>query len=1005
MLVAAATAPDCLLAQSISVPNSNMQMPAPVIHGKPNLPNGWTLEKGKAKNVRAWNSPGSTSVAIGGGAVISHSIPLPELAPKLRTESSWRLVLAVDVTGNFGKKDGASELTAAIRNSETKAVLASNNFSIETAAPISEVAKPSIYASSFKAGGGKTESAFDGNRDTIWHSDYGTNTPKYPHHLTLDFGETKTLKGITYAPRKDGGNGTVKTAAVEVTNDGQKWRRVIDGEFKYPEVGQPQVIKFSKPVQCRAVRLVCLSEIRGAAFASCSELTPDVEGGFDGLAVTEKEEPVTVQRFFLPVDLTDKNWPAAVDIGLTVKSSRYVVVDGVHLMYIPNAATKAMLGKPNGHNGPDLLGAGSYGLEAMMVHQLPALPILQVLPNSPAARAKLKATDLIVGIENKFLPPGNVAPGFEWFESSHEALLGRAAMNSFAGGGSGQLNLKILRGNQVIDVPIRLRLPNEIGNADFLSNPETLELLNQDLIKRVVATQSDKGDWANDPIRTSLGGLALLSTGDAKHARQIKSAANWLMARNAEPGAGWYWHPSFSGIFLCEYYLATGDERALPVIQRMLKMMGSSFHTSKWGTKTFGHGPKGLPYGNKSLVAVMVHVLVFEELAGRCGVDSEIFEILTPYLESAWSNPAEGGHGGMGYNASYKDQGEFWSRSGLFGLALQMRGERDDMRGPLAEIMRERHPWFRNSHAYGEPGGTLGLIGLSQMNNSYFKEVFDQYRWWFALAWEKGQGLHFTIPHMGAPYMESRELINNGYAIVTNIHKSNLQILGGTKRNWLNVAKFPEPISDVMVLQGTDGLVRLQCKIPGPSIHYTLDGSEPNRKSTKFGEPFTVKPGSVVRAIAINKAGQSKIAERGFGYDKSSWKIVSANGDKDPAEAIKRANYAIDGDHMIGWIPDVGEGAIGFPYELVLDMGTEQQVTLAGIRFTFNNGAAAKITVLASKNPTKGFAKIGSQDFDKFTKDARVELKGKEIRYLKFVFENPFQQDGNLLMVGEIDVR
>lgn len=994
---------DRLEGQAISIKNAGMNPDAPLIHGNPNLPREWKLETGDVENVLAWNSPGDAAVAIGGGAILSQEVELPEIDAKWIQQSKWKLLLAVDVTGKFSTSDRPAELQATLKDSAGK-ILATKSFVIANDAPVSKIAKPSVQASS-SSRSGAPESAFDGDPQTIWHSDYGKKTPKYPHHLTLDFGETRILKGATYVPRINGGNGTLKTAAIQVSTDGKGWRNVIQGEFKYQTTGQEQRIVFDKPVKCRAMRLLCLSEIRGADFASCAELIPDLEGEFDGLEVESTESVPKIQRCFLPVELGKTNFPSRVNVSISSLSLRYVVVDRVHLMYVPENSTKKMLGKANGHNGPDLLGAGSYGFQGRMVHRLPAVSVISVKPGSPADQAKLETTDLIVGINGEFLPPGNVAPGFEWFESSHETLLGRAAMNAFGPGNNGNVTLNVLRGENIVQVPIKLRLPEEIGDPDFLTNTKTLEMLNEDLIDKVVATQAKNGSWNNDPIRTSLGGLALLSTGDPKHARSIKSAANWILARNAEPGPGFYWHPSFSGIFLCEYFLATGDARTLPVIERMLRMMGSTFHTSKWGTQSFGHGPKGLPYGNKSLVAVMVHVLVFEELAHRCGFESRIYETLTPYLDSAWSDPAEGGHGAMGYNASAKDLGEFWARTGLFGLRLSMSGIRTDMQDPLAEIMHQRHPWFRNSHAYGEPGGLLGLIGLSQMNRTYFEDVFQKYRWWFALAWEPGNGLHFTIPHMGAPYMESIELINNGYAIVTNIHKSQLQILGGNRRDWLKVSNIPVPMSDVLILQGKNGLVSLRCKIPGPEIFYTIDGRAPNRNSTKYRLPFEVQPGSVVQAVAISGRETSKLAKRGFGFDKTEWKVVSANGDSEKERGINRAKLAIDGDRRIGWIPDQGEGVQGFPYEMVIDMGQQRPVKLVGVSYIFQNGAAAKIRVQGSNRPTQGFKDLGVQSLESYSADARVELSGKQVRYLKLIFERPFKENSNLLMVGEIDVR
>ena len=990
-------------AQSIPIDNARLSIDGPLVHGKPGLPTAWKLAQGDAQGIRAWNSPGGTAIAIGDGTTLVQTVEVPAINPKWIEQSKWKLVLAIDITGKFSNSEQPAQLDVTIEDSNAK-VLATKQFEVTNDAPVSNIAKPSASASSH-ANNGPASRAFDGDPQTIWHSNYGKSTPTFPHHLTLDFGETRTLKGATYVPRADGGNGTLKKAALQISVDGERWQSVIQGEFKYEHKAQEQRIVLEKPVKCRAMRLLCLSEIRGAKFASCAELVPDLEGGFDGLDVATDEPAPAVQRCFLPLELDAASLPTSVNVSLSNSSLRFVIVNHLHLMLVPEQATTKMLGKANGQNGPDLLGAGSYGFEGRMVHQLPAISVISVKPGSPADRAKLKPTDLIVGINGDFLPPGNVAPGFEWFVSSHEALLGRAALNAFQDGNNGIVALDVLRDDKVIQLPIKLRLPEEIADAGFLTNPETLEILNADLIAKVVDTQQKNGGWNNDPIRTSLGGLALLSTGDSRHAERIKSAANWIMSRNAEPGPGFYWHPSFSGIFLCEYYLATGDVRALPVIERMLRMMGSTFHTSKWGTQTFGHGPKGLPYDNKSLVAVMVHVLVFEELAHRCGFESTIYETLTPYLLSAWSDPATGGHGAMGYNASYKDLGEFWSRTGLFGLKLKMSGLREDIQGPLADIMNQRHPWFRNSHAYGEPGGALGLIGLSQMNPAYFENVFEQYQWWFALAWEPGNGLHFTTPHMGAPYMESIELINNGYAIVTNIHKSQLHILGGKQRDWLDVSRIPVPISDVMILQGTDGLVRLRCRIPGPEIFYTTDGEVPNRKSNKFNSPFRIQPGSVVRAVAISGRETSQVAERGFGYDKTDWKIIAANGDSNQQRSIDRAALAIDGDQRIGWIPEQGEGVQGFPYELVIDLGQQRSVNLAGISYVFDRASASSIRIQGSNQPTKGFKNLGARDFEKFVADARVELDGSQVRYLKIIFEQPLVENSNLLMVGEIDIR
>ncbi len=82
-------------------------------------------------------------------------------------------------------------------------------------------------------------------------------------------------------------------------------------------------------------------------------------------------------------------------------------------------------------------------------------------------------------------------------------------------------------------------------------------------------------------------------------------------------------------------------------------------HACKWGMPALGNGPSGLPYDSKSLVAPALHLLVGEALTKDCGVESQIWELLDPYMMHSWSDPKEGGHGALGYNGSYKDLGEF----------------------------------------------------------------------------------------------------------------------------------------------------------------------------------------------------------------------------------------------------------------------------------------------------------------------------------------------------------
>lgn len=719
-----------------------------------------------------------------------------------------------------------------------------------------------------------------------------------------------------------------------------------------------------------------------------------------------EHDKLNVQRCFVIADAKKIKPSGDIQIQLSVDSMRFVVVDRVHLFFAPRKTTRKMQGKANGRLGPDFLAAGSYGFSALMVHQQPALPVIEVIQGSPADKAGLQSSDLIVGIDNRFLPPGDVAPGWNWFENSHEAMLGRAAIKAFERSSKrGNVTLQVLRDGKLKQLTIRLKFPFNIADPKLLTDEEKTQLLNQQLLGHIVNHQKPNGSWRDNTIHTSLGGLALLATRDPQHAKRIKSAANWILAKHAVPDQGFYWFPSFAGIFLSEYYLATGDERVLPTMERLLRSVEIGFHTSKWNTPALGHGPRGLPYGQKALVAPAVHVLVFTTLARECGIESNIWSKIEPYIMSAWSDPADGGHGGLGYNASYKDQAEFWSRSGLLLLHLNLRNERKEMQKPLAEIMRKRHPWIRNSHAYGEPGGALGLIGLHKYDHSVFHEVLKQYQWWFALALEPGYGLKFSTPHMGAPYMEGDVLINNGYSVVLQAAKQSLWITGAADRNWLDVSNIPVPVSAALVGRNQKGEVRIAGRIPGNEIRYTVDGSEPDKKSKRYVEPFSFSDGGIIKAAVFRGQEKGKTGVAEFSISKKHWTIESASGHTNTEEAKQRAVFAIDGDRRISWVTDVGETEVNYPHQVTINLGEPTSIRAARLHLMFAGGSPGLVRIEGAKSQDQKYITLAEKSFDQFNSPLEVDLgESHTIKWVRFVFDKPLQENQRLLMLGEIDL-
>lgn len=458
--------------------------------------------------------------------------------------------------------------------------------------------------------------------------------------------------------------------------------------------------------------------------------------------------------------------------------------------YHPEPSRK-LLGKPNGHLGPDWLASGALGLYAITEHKARAFSICRVEPDGPADKAGLRRGDLVTAIEGVPLAASSIAPGWDWWRDSHEARLGRALERALLAQDS-KLRLTILREGAQLEIALA---PEVLAKKKWREESQLLTrgpldaALREDLIAWVANHQNRNGGWPkSDVVNAALGGLALLGTRDKAHREAIERCQAFLLQKNPKPSEMTglaYWSIAFHGWFFAEHYLATGDEHSLAWVREAVEWLPTTTHPSKWGTQAFGHGPSGLPYDDKALTAPAAHLLVLDALARRCGVDSRVWEHIQPYMEHAWSDPAQDGHGGMGYNGSHRDRDEFWSRSGLTALAEELRGGENHMRRALTAFMVERHPWMLNSHAYGEPGGALGLLGLAVVDRPAFELILPQYRWRFLNAWQPGYGLRWSTPHMGSPYMGEDEIMNLAYALLAAVETRGLVLAGGAPDRWL----------------------------------------------------------------------------------------------------------------------------------------------------------------------------------------------------------------------------
>jgi len=98
----------------------------------------------------------------------------------------------------------------------------------------------------------------DGDRATIWHTEFRERRPEHPHEIVIDMGTPREIAGIVYVPRAPEVPGRIDAFDVEI-GDGPEgpWRKVASGRF--PNTEDTQIARFGATERCRAFRVVALS--------------------------------------------------------------------------------------------------------------------------------------------------------------------------------------------------------------------------------------------------------------------------------------------------------------------------------------------------------------------------------------------------------------------------------------------------------------------------------------------------------------------------------------------------------------------------------------------------------------------------------------------------------------------------------------------------------------------------------------------------------------------------
>lgn len=142
--------------------------------------------------------------------------------------------------------------------------------------------------------------ALDGDRNTIWHTQYTGASPGFPHSFTIDMQTAYSVNALTYLPRQDGGaNGNIGDHQVKVSTDGVNYIPVATGSFfDNPEV---KLVNFA-PTTARYVQLIALSEAgnRGP-WSSAAEISVSFASGYNAPSASLGKWGETIDFPIVPV--------------------------------------------------------------------------------------------------------------------------------------------------------------------------------------------------------------------------------------------------------------------------------------------------------------------------------------------------------------------------------------------------------------------------------------------------------------------------------------------------------------------------------------------------------------------------------------------------------------------------------------------------------------------------------------------------------------------------------
>lgn len=134
------------------------------------------------------------------------------------------------------------------------------------------------FSSQNEANGKLAARAVDGDPTTLWHTRFSGELERHPHEIVLDLGAVRTVTGLRYLARQDGGwNGAFGETELYLSNDPDRFPAEPAATTTFKRQRKGQRLDLPAATSARYVRIRVLSEVNGGPWASAAELGVAVE--------------------------------------------------------------------------------------------------------------------------------------------------------------------------------------------------------------------------------------------------------------------------------------------------------------------------------------------------------------------------------------------------------------------------------------------------------------------------------------------------------------------------------------------------------------------------------------------------------------------------------------------------------------------------------------------------------------------------------------------------------